>query len=242
MIGHITGATVADAKNVTRSDFQKYLKEADILHLGTHGYVDADYAFNSSILLRDHFRVADMLAVRTQVGLVTFSACLSGLGHATDLGDVSGFSHAVLAAGANVYLGALWSVDDFATMVQMFLFYFNLLAVLDKPSIAEAWHVATRILYGLGAEEKVRILQVFLDCWERWETRSENPEGFVRGGKRKLEAKLALLKSDPDVAALDFKRPYIWAGFALVGNGSLKIQSSLHYTMTEMLEGSLVSI
>jgi CHAT domain-containing protein len=240
MIGHMTGVTVADAKNLTRSDFQDYLKEANILHLGTHGYVDADYAFNSSILLGEHFRVADMLAVRTQVSLVTFSACLSGLGHATDLGDVSGFSHAVLAAGANAYLGALWSVDDFATMVHMFLFYLNLMAALDKPSIAEAWHVATRILHGLGAEEKTRILQMFLDCWERWETSGENPGGFVRAGKRKLEAKLALLRTEPDAAAVNFRRPYVWAAFALIGNGSLRIQSSMHDTMTEMMKGSVV--
>jgi CHAT domain-containing protein len=237
MIAHLTGTTAIDASNVTRAEFQSHLREAEILHLGTHGYNDADYPFNSSILLggNNRFRVLDMLAVRTELALVTFSACLSGLGRPSDLADVDGFSHAVLAAGANAYLGALWEVDDFATMVHMYLFYVNLFVLLDTPSLAEAWHIATRMLYELKFEDKIRILESFLACWDTWEARGEDPGAFVRHGKSRLEARLARLREDSEASMFNFKRPFVWAAFALVGNGSMRIRSSLHGTVLEMM-------
>ncbi len=240
MIAHMTGSTALDANTVTRADFQRYLSEATILHLGTHGYSDAAFPFNSSLLLGSRFRVLDMLAVRgaTQVALVVFSACLSGLPGrpSAALGDVDGFAHAVLAAGANAYLGALWKVDDLATMVHMWLFYAVLLMALDEPSLAEAWHVATRMLYELEVEGKIRILESFVACWDVWEARGEDPGGFVERGKRKLEAALVRLREEDDRGGMfDFKRPFVWAAFALVGDGSMRIRSSLHGSVMEMI-------
>jgi CHAT domain-containing protein len=58
-------------------------------------------------VLQDKIHVKDMLSLKTEVALVTFSTCLSGAGRCTNLRDVQGFAHDVLAAGANAYIGAL---------------------------------------------------------------------------------------------------------------------------------------
>jgi len=235
IIAHLSGSTAIDADRVTKGEFQNYLREAQILHLGTHGYNDADYPFNSWILLKEKFRVLDILTVRTQVALVTFGACLGGLGRPSDLGDIDGFSHAVLTAGASSYLGALWEVDDFATMMHMYLFYLNLFVVIDRPSIAEAWHFATRTLYNLEVEDKIRFLEIILSCWDVWEARGEDPGAFVQRGKHRLQGALAKLRVNSEAREFDFKRPAVWAAFSLVGYASIKIQSSLHGTVTEIL-------
>ncbi|KAK4444796.1 CHAT domain-containing protein [Podospora aff. communis PSN243] len=235
VIAHLSGTSAIDADKVTRDGFQNYLRDAQILHLATHGYNDADYPFNSSIVLKERFRVIDMLAVRTQVTLVTFGACLGGLGRPSDLGDIDGFSHAVLAAGASTYLGALWEVDDFSTMMHMFLFYFMLFVVVKAPSIAEAWHFATRMLYELRVEDKVKILESMLSGWDVWEKRDEKPGEFVQRGKSRLRRVLARLRENSEAKEFDFKRPAVWAAFSLVGNGSIRVESSLYGTATELM-------
>lgn len=40
--------------------------------------------------------------------------------------DVLGFSRAVLEAGTTAYMGALWMIDDVATMIVRVLFYGNM--------------------------------------------------------------------------------------------------------------------
>jgi CHAT domain-containing protein len=158
LIASLCGAKPLDAKDVDKEQFQHLLRNSDFVHICTHGETDADHSFNSNILLQTKVRVLDMLAVSTQVGLVTFSACLSSGGHITDAGDVQGFSHDLLAAGANAYIGALWKVNDTVSMIYMYLFYLILPAGLDKPTFAEVWHGATVILYNISTEKTIEML------------------------------------------------------------------------------------
>lgn len=81
--------------------------------------IDIDAPFLSSLSLKEKFKVLDLLAVQREVKVVVFTACLSGLGKATDRGDVLGFSHAVLMANANAYIGALWPNNDLVTLIHM---------------------------------------------------------------------------------------------------------------------------
>lgn len=144
----------------------------------------------------------------------------------------------MLAAGANAYLGALWKVDDLATMMHMYLFYTVFFAALNTPSLTEAWQIATRMLYDLTVEKKAGMLESILKCWDVWDACGENPHAFVQRGRGKLEAALARLREDDEGGVmLNFKRPFVWAAFALVGDGSMRIQSSLHGMLMGMTRG-----
>lgn len=226
LVGHLMGKRALNAKDVGREQFQGLLRDSDFLHICTHGQTDPGYAFNSHIQLKERFRVLDMLAVRTEVALVTFSACLSSHGHASDSGDIQGFSHAVLAAGANAYLGALWEVNDVATMIHMYLFYGMLLMVMEKPTLSEAWFMATKTLCALSTEETINMLQQFVTLWDLWESRGEAPSHFVKNGKKKLLRTIEALGTEEGAKTLNFRHPSLWAGFTLVGNASLQVHSS----------------
>ncbi|KAL2209868.1 hypothetical protein CC79DRAFT_1330321 [Sarocladium strictum] len=226
LVGHLMGKRALDAKDVDREQFQGLLRDSDFLHICTHGQTDPGYAFNSHIQLKEQFRVLDMLAVRTEVALVTFSACLSSHGHASDSGDIQGFSHAVLAAGANAYLGALWEVNDVATMIHMYLFYGMLLMVMEKPTLSEAWFMATKTLCELSTEETIDMLQKFMTLWDLWESRGEAPSHFVKNGRKKLLRTIEALGTEEGAKTLNFRHPSLWAGFTLVGNASLRVYSS----------------
>ncbi|KAK4903051.1 hypothetical protein LTR49_026894 [Elasticomyces elasticus] len=138
VVAHIASCTLDNAKHLDRRAFQDSLRNSDLLHITTHGQEDTEHPFLSHIALKERFRVLDMLAVRTQVSLVTLSACFSSVGNTLDSGDVEGFSHAILAAAANAFLGSLCKVNDVATMLHMYLFYFFLLAWVEDLSLAEA--------------------------------------------------------------------------------------------------------
>lgn len=226
MIASLTGTTALNVDNVTRTEFQGHMRGSDILHICTHGYSDAEYPLRSYISLKERFRTIDMLTVRTEVALVVFSSCLSGTGQASNSGDLQGFSHAVLAAGANAYLGALWNANDVATMIHMYYFYLILLVALEEPSLSEAWQFATKLLYELTPERAVELLRQFIRNWDVWDERCNNPNKFVRRDRRRLEDVIRTLETEGGRNMLNFNHPYIWAPFVMVGNGSLLVVGS----------------
>ncbi len=226
VIARLTGTAAINARDITRAQFQSYLRTTDILHICTHGVFDAGHDLNSYLLFKERIRVLDMLAVQSEVALVTFSACLSGAGQASHAGDVQGFSHALLAAGANAFIGALWEVNDVATMIHMYLFYRLLMFAPESISIAEAWQQATILLYGLTAEDAVAWAEMAIGVWDTVEEEGGNPNGFVRNGKKKLEDLVCGWKEGRVDMRLNFKDPKIWAPFILVGNGSLRLHRS----------------
>ncbi|KAH7359244.1 CHAT domain-containing protein [Plectosphaerella cucumerina] len=241
LIANLWGAKPLDAKDVDKEQFQHHLRDSNFLHICTHGETDADHSFNSNILLQTKVRVLDMLAVSTKIGLVTFSACLSSGGHISDAGDVQGFSHDLLAAGANAYIGALWKVNDTASMIHMYLFYLILLAGLDKPTFAEAWHGATVTLYNMSTEKTIEILDQFVKLWDKWEEQGKRPAEFVRRGRKGLVEQIAYLKTEKGARRMDFKHPYFWASFVLVGNGFAGIESSGYEKLQTLLQSMEVS-
>lgn len=218
-IASLVNATPIDAKNVTRADFQQYLREVNILHVSTHGINDPAFPYNSHILLQEPFRVLDMMAVQTEIALVTFSACLSNLGTGSEAGDIRGFSHSILAAGAKAFIGALWKVNDVVTMIQMNLFYQLLFIHRAHRTISEAWKHANFILYHANTDQIVSVVELMIYTWDSLERRGRNPNGFVRNGRKKLESVVQRYRSGNIPQEWDFKHPKNWAAFVLVGNG-----------------------
>lgn len=226
LIALLLGTKPRNATEMTREDLMKDFESCDWLHLGTHGSLDADAPFHSSLSLKDKLRVIDLLALQSTVKVVVFSACFSGLGKATDRGDNLGFSHAVLAAGANAFIGALWHTHDLATLVHMYFFYYELLNHRDQVSIATIWQRATYNLYHLDQQRNkgvIRMLESFINGWDAAEELGFQPGRLVKNGRRKLED----LKEELTLSAteIDFKHPYFWAPFIIMGNGQQYIIS-----------------
>ncbi|KAK3172833.1 hypothetical protein OEA41_006158 [Lepraria neglecta] len=219
LLAYFFGTEPRNAADMTREDFMQEFESCNWLHLGTHGSLDLEAPFHSSLSLKEKLRVLDLLAIQSTVKVVVFSACLSGLGKATDRGDVLGFSHAVLAAGANAYIGALWHSNDLATLVHMFLFYWGLIHHEDRVSIATLWHRATLALFSLKKENNEGItgmIDAFVNGWDAAEEEGLRPETFVRNGRRKLlDLKDEIESSGSEI---DFIHPYFWAPFIIMGN------------------------
>ena len=105
-----------------------------------------------------------MSAVRSNVSLLVFAACLSGLGKATTSSEVLGFSHVVLSTGLQAYIGTLWKVSDFGSMMVMTVFY-RLLKRKTFLSVAEVMREALLEVLGLDCEKAGTLLDDIMGDW-----------------------------------------------------------------------------
>ena len=108
----------------------------DVLHIATHGYVDALRPRLSALALtRDgqtsdaggEFGLLDILAIKTAARLVVLSACETSRGRLLPGEGVLGPAQAFLASGATAVLASYWRIDDAATASFMQTFYKYLL-------------------------------------------------------------------------------------------------------------------
>jgi CHAT domain-containing protein/Tfp pilus assembly protein PilF len=100
-----------------------------VLHLATHGLVDAAEPARSSVVLAPgegedgYYRTLEILSTRVPGALVVMSACESARGRVSRGEGVVGLSRAFLAAGAGSVVASLWSVSDQSTARLMKTFY-----------------------------------------------------------------------------------------------------------------------
>ncbi|MCJ1290509.1 hypothetical protein MMC34_002048 [Xylographa carneopallida] len=226
LVGQIFGSIPLDASGVSKNKFREELEGCSIMHLSTHGYFDTSAPMLSHISLQERFRVIDMLTVRTKAVLVIFSACVSGTGVTNKGDDVLGFSHAVLAAGARVYVGALWTANDLVTMIHMIMFYLELASTTEPRRLADIWGQATRILYFARPYHIKGLLEGYLKRWDDIEAAGLLPNQFVRNGRRKLQKAIDEWITPSGEPVLDLTHPYYWANFAMVGNASIMMHAA----------------
>ncbi|MCJ1283432.1 hypothetical protein MMC26_002761 [Xylographa opegraphella] len=225
LVGQTFGSTPLEASGVSKNQFREELEHCSIMHLSTHGYFDVSAPLLSYISLEERLRVIDMLAVRTKAVLVIFSARVSGTGITNKGDDVLGFSHAILAAGSHVYVGALWTANDLVTMIHMILFYVEL-ASMEKPArLANVWRQATRMLYFAEPYLIKGLLTAYLGRWDEIEAAGLLPNQFVRNGRRKLQKAIVEWLTPSGQAALDLKHPYYWANFIMIGNANITMHA-----------------
>ncbi|KAL4742390.1 CHAT domain-containing protein [Aspergillus similis] len=203
---------------MTREDFREYVKGGSlIMHIGTHGNLNYRYPLLSSISIGNgqEFRVIDMSTVRSSVHLLVFAACLSGLGKATIGSEVLGFSHVVLSTGCQAYIGSLWKVSDFGSMLIMTLFYRHLRSMPHLP-VTELMRKAQMDILQLDEEKASLLLDDMLHNWTATELEDHSPAEFVP------DAEFLLSTSKMFIDQLDWSSPFYWAPFTLVGYGGLR--------------------
>lgn len=102
---------------------------ADVLHLACHGQFRPDSPLFSSLRLGDGWLTArDAYTLDTRAGLVTLSACETGVSAVAPGDELLGLVRGFLYAGAPTLLLSLWTVDDEATAELMRDFYTTLRA------------------------------------------------------------------------------------------------------------------
>ncbi|TXF88290.1 CHAT domain-containing protein [Neolewinella aurantiaca] len=133
----------------TRQAFLRELGDQRILHLSSHGMVNATdpnlsfIAFSQSgdrVAENELLFFNDLSFLPLNAQLVVLSACETSLGPVVPGETVLSLGNAFAAAGAESTLSSLWQVDDAATEQLMVAFYRNL---ADGHSRAEALATAT---------------------------------------------------------------------------------------------------
>jgi CHAT domain-containing protein len=95
-----------------------------LVHLSCHGHFDPTDPLRSGVLLADGlFTARQWMELRFRAGLVTLSACGTGLTGFLGGDELAGLSQALLYAGASSLLVSLWSVDALTTASLMVDFY-----------------------------------------------------------------------------------------------------------------------
>jgi CHAT domain-containing protein len=193
-----------------------------ILHIGAHGHNNPRSPWLSYISLMDKFRVLDIAQSRPRrdrkIALIVFAACLSGMGQGTLGNDVLGFSHAMLETGCAAYLGALWKVDDRASMLLMTIFYQLLWDSVTGTStspaqIAKLWQEAQKTLYHLNIESGRELINKLVQVLEDAVREGYDPEAFVMTWKDELDDMLQEIEN----GELDLKHHFYWGPFVVVG-------------------------
>lgn len=108
------------------------------LHLACHARYDPADPFASHFVLGDNLRltISDIARIGTpNLELVVATACQSGVTDQRGADELVGLAHALLAAGAQSAVAALWKIRDISTAVLIALFY-RAMAAGSSPAAA----------------------------------------------------------------------------------------------------------
>jgi CHAT domain-containing protein len=123
-------------ERATLAALREHAPHSDVLHLACHGQFRPDNPLFSSLRLGDGWlTVRDAYALDFPGGLVTLSACETGVSAVAPGDEVIGLARGFFSAGAQSLLLSLWTVDDAATARLMADFYTQLRAG-ERPAAA----------------------------------------------------------------------------------------------------------
>jgi CHAT domain-containing protein len=113
---------------------QTHVPQADLVHLACHAQFRPDNPLFSSLQLGDGWlTVRDTYKLKLNCGLVTLSACDTGVNAVKPGDELIGLARGFLSAGSPSVLLSLWTVDDEATAQLMMKFYEDL-SNTESPS------------------------------------------------------------------------------------------------------------
>jgi CHAT domain-containing protein len=115
--------------HATRERLVQHARDADVIHLATHGFARVDAPLFSYLQLEDgQLTALDCFDLELDCSLVTLSACESGRAQIAPGDEQLGLPRALLYAGAHAVVQTLWRVDDQTTAHLMRSFYAGLRA------------------------------------------------------------------------------------------------------------------
>lgn len=200
-ISHLFNTKPIKASETDWEGFRKILSEAQIIHVGTHGVYDGQPRWMMNLLLKEKVRVMDFFESRSNAALIVFSACQSGLGGLVG-NECLGFSHVLLEAGCSSYLGALWEVDDIATLLLMFIFFRRIRRCMNDVIVgdvlAEIWRQTLEEFYNLDQFKARQLINLLIEIWMETANSGKRPNEMVQGGL----AYLKRLVKDPTSESL----------------------------------------
>ncbi len=175
---------------------QQHLKDHRILHIATHGQAvpgrpDDSYLVSGSGNPITTEQIRDLVSHGLRnIHLVVLSACETAVGdRASDGMEIPGLSHSFLSRQVKSVMASLWSVNDTSTALMMQQFYKHL---SDGKTKAQALQEAQLSL--LKGDKTAKDL-------------TDRATLVVKGQKPTRPS-----------GAIDFKHPYFWAPFILIGN------------------------
>ena len=207
-VAAIYGAGPLVGPAATERAVRDRLPGAQVVHLATHGIVDAESPLASSVLLADGeaLTVAELLSLRMDADLVVLSACQTGTGTPIGGDELLGLGRALVAAGARAAVVTLWPVDDACTVLLMVRFHAALARGLTS---AEALHDAQQWTRGLTMPE----VRSALDRLTREVDGAADRSPAVVEVPRLVSTAPPPARHDP----LTPSHPAIWAPFVLIG-------------------------
>jgi CHAT domain-containing protein len=116
------GAETHIGKAATKARLLARAPDSELIHIAAHADVDElDPLYSTIRLAPDQGKPGDLEAhevyrlALTRTGLVTLSACDTGLGRVSRGDEIWGFTRAFLSAGSPALVVSLWPVEDEAT-------------------------------------------------------------------------------------------------------------------------------
>ena len=120
----------------TTEALRKNSVDVDVVHLACHAHFRSDNPLFSSLRLGDGwFTARDAYGLKLNCGLVTLSACETGMNVVAPGDELMGLVRGFLSAGSPSVMMSLWTVDDEATAELMVGFYSEL-ARTKSPAMA----------------------------------------------------------------------------------------------------------
>jgi CHAT domain-containing protein/tetratricopeptide (TPR) repeat protein len=188
----------------TFNTLQSNLSTHNILHIATHGFLDAGNIDNSYLLTSNGEKI-DKSKIQllsdyglNNIHLVILSACNTGTGGKNSDGlEIAGISHYFMQSGTKSVIASLWQVSDPATALFMQQFYQHLKPTNpqnpNKPTLTKAQAIQ-------------KIQQDFIQ--NRFTIK--DAEAIDRAGVR--------LYIPGQLPVNSLAHPYYWAPFILIGN------------------------
>ena len=212
---------------MTRQQFREQLQHSNVMHVCAHGNIDGDRPLNSYISLGERLRILDLEGVRSNASLVVFSTCLSGAGSVLSNDDISGFAHPVLATGASLFAGCIWHANDVTTLIHSHLVYVMMTTSQGaRTNFAEIWYLATQFLACLDVSQAQDMIRRIIGILDKMEAAGLKPGSYCPTGRRDLERVMNELVDANGKPLIDFKNPYIWGPFLLVGHGGRSFRTT----------------
>lgn len=133
---HFSAATRLENDAARTSALRAAAADVDVLHIACHGQFRSDNPRFSALHLADGALTArDAAHLRLRCGLLTMSACETGVSQVLPGNEAVGLTQAFLSAGAASALASLWTVQDAATAAFMARFY-ERLRIVRQPARA----------------------------------------------------------------------------------------------------------